>query len=389
MIYKNQAQKRKVMDQQKNRRIFLSSPHMGGDELRFIDEAFESNYIAPVGANLSGFEEDIKSYTGSKNALAVSSGTAAIHLALKVLGVGAGDKVIASSFTFIGSVSPIVFAGAEPIFVDSNYASWNADPNLLEEAFRREKPKAFILTHLYGQMAEIEAINYLCDKYGVYLIEDSAESLGATFAGKQSGSFGKMGIFSFNGNKIITTSGGGMLISDDESLIKKARFLSTQAKEDFLHYEHLEIGFNYRMSNVVAGIGRGQMMVLDKRIARKREIFDQYQKNLADQAVEFMPEIAGSVGNRWLTTLVIRDGKTKPDQLIKALENENIESRPLWKPMHKQPVFAGSTSYTNGVSEELFANGICLPSSTTMSDQDVARVSEIIKTTLQSGFLRP
>ena len=362
-----------------NKRIFLSPPHMGGEERAFIDAAFESNYIAPVGENLTGFENDIKSYTGAGHALGVVSGTAAIHLALRVLGVGAGDKVAASSFTFMGSVSPITFVGAEPVFVDSDEKSWNIDPNLLEACFKTRKPKALVLTHLYGQCADLGAIGDLCERYGVILIEDAAESLGATFEGRHTGTFGRMGIYSFNGNKIITTSGGGMLVSDDETLIKKAGFLSTQAREAFVHYEHTEIGYNYRLSNVLAGIGRGQMKVLADRVKRKREIFEFYQKALNDLPVKFMPELENSQGNRWLTAMTIEEKKIQPETLRLALEAENIESRPLWKPMHAQPVFAGADRVVSGASEKLFAKGLCLPSGTAMGEADLAFVCETIR----------
>lgn len=362
-----------------NKRIFLSPPHMGGAERDFIDAAFESNYIAPVGENLTGFENDIKAYTGAKHALGVVSGTAAIHLALRVLGIGAGDRVAASSFTFMGSVSPITFAGAEPVFVDSDEKSWNIDPNLLEDCFKTRKPKALVLTHLYGQCADLQAIGDLCERYGVILIEDAAESLGATFEGRHTGTFGRMGIYSFNGNKIITTSGGGMLVSDDGALIKKAGFLSTQARDPFPHYEHTEIGYNYRLSNVLAGIGRGQMRVLADRVRRKREIFDFYKKTLSDLPIAFMPELSNSRGNRWLTAMTIETQKIQPETLRLALEAENIESRPLWKPMHLQPVFAKADRVVSGVGEALFAKGLCLPSGTAMGEADLGFVCDTIR----------
>ena len=363
-------------------RIFLSPPHMGGNELKYIEEAFEANYIAPVGENLNKFEEAIKNYTGAKYALAVVSGTSAIHLTLRILGIKDGDEVLASTFTFIGSVNAILYEKALPFFIDSDYKSWNLDPNLLHQELSNRKklnkkmPKALILTHLYGQSADIENIVNICDEFGVYLIEDSAESLGATFNKRQSGTFGKAGIFSFNGNKIITTSGGGVLVSDDEALIKEAGFLSTQAKEHYLHYEHKTYGYNYRMSNIVAGIGRGQMEVLSDRVNRKREVFDLYKNHLSDE-IEFMPELENSIGNRWLTAILFKDGALI-DRVIKALEKENIESRPLWKPMHLQPLFKDAKSLTNGVSEDLFSRGLCLPSGTSMSNDDVKMISEII-----------
>lgn len=368
-----------------NKRIFLSPPHMGGNELAYIQEAFESNYIAPLGHNVDAFETQIKTYTGAKYALALTSGTAAIHLALRVLGIKDGDEVMASSFTFIGSVAPILYERCTPFFIDSDKESWNLDPNLLEEelsqraATGKKQPKALIVTHLYGQCADIKRIAAICEHYGVLLIEDAAESLGATYAGKQSGTFGKMGIYSFNGNKIITTSGGGMLISDNESLIAHARHLSTQAREPAPHYEHTEYGYNYRMSNIVAGIGRGQMEVLDERIQRRREIFELYHHALgAIEGISFMPELEGSIGNRWLTTLMLPES-ISPEQLRLALEKENIESRPLWKPMHAQPLFQGAKQKITGVSDELFARGICLPSGSSLSNEDVATIISMVK----------
>lgn len=369
-------------------RIFLSPPHIGGNELKYIIEAFEANYIAPVGENLNKFEEVITDFTGAKYALAVSSGTSAIHLALRCLGISEGDEVFASTFTFIGSVVPILYERAIPFFIDSETKSWNLDPNLLYDELKERKennqklPKALIVTHLYGESADIEKIKSICDEFGVLLIEDSAESLGATFNSKQTGTFGKAGIYSFNGNKIITTSGGGILVSDDEEFIKEARFLSTQARENFLHYEHNTYGYNYRMSNIVAGIGRGQMEVLNERIERKREVFDLYQKFLGD-SVEFMPELENSKGNRWLSAILFKEAKFV-NQVIEALEKENIESRPLWKPMHLQPLFKDSKSRLNGVSEELFNRGLCLPSGTSMSDLDVEFVANIIKRELKN-----
>ena len=298
------------------------------------------------------------------------------------------DEVLASTFTFIGSVHAILYERATPFFIDSDYKSWNLDPNLLHEELSNRKksnkkmPKALILTHLYGQSADIENIANICDEFGVYLIEDSAESLGASFNKKQSGTFGKAGIYSFNGNKIITTSGGGVLVSDDESLIKEAGFLSTQAREQYLHYEHKTYGYNYRMSNIVAGIGRGQMEVLNDRIKRKREVFDLYKKHLSDE-VEFMPELENSIGNRWLSAITFKD-ESLVNRVIDALEKENVESRPVWKPMHLQPLFKDAKSLVNGVSEDLFARGLCLPSGTSMSDSDVKMVSDVINRELES-----
>ena len=364
-------------------RIFLSPPHMSGKEQAYIAEVFESNYIAPLGAFVNQFEESIKAYTGTSNALALSSATAGLHLALRVLGVSEGDYVLASSFTFIGSVSAILYQNAQPIFVDSD-ESWNISPELLEEAIRTapKKPKALIVTHLYGQLCELDEISAICKEEGICLIEDAAESLGSSYHGMQSGTFGDMGVYSFNGNKILTTSGGGMLVSENEEWIEKAKFLSTQAKEDHLHYEHKEFGYNYRMSNVLAAIGVAQMEVLDERVNRRREIFNLYQKSLCEyEAIQFMPEIRDSRGNRWLSTLTL--GKTAPQKIIDALEEANIESRPLWKPMHMQPLFINALVVEDGTSQKLFERGICLPSGSSMSDEDVYRVCDTLKKALK------
>ena len=354
-------------------RIFLSPPHMSGKEQEYIAEVFKSNYIAPLGAFVNRFEEEIKNYTKSSYALALSSATASLHLALKVLNIKEGDIVLASTFTFIGSINSIIYEKAIPYFIDSDN-SWNLSPKLLKEAIKKapKKPKALILTHIYGQMAKIDEIVEICKENNIYLIEDSAESLGATFKDKESGTFGNLGVFSFNGNKILTTSGGGVLISQNREWIEKAKFLSTQAKENKLYYEHKEIGYNYRMSNVLASIGVAQMEVLDKRIERKREIFNLYKELLN---VEFMPEIKDSKGNRWITTILVKN----PYKIIEALEKENIESRPLWKPMHLQPIFKNSLREVDGVSENLFENGLCLPSGTAMKNEDIERICNIIK----------
>lgn len=367
-------------------RIFLSAPHMGGNEIKYIQEAFDANYISPMGEQITKFEEAIKAYTGAKHAVALSSGTAAIHLALRTLGVSDGDEVFASSFTFIGGVAPIMYERCAPFFIDSDEDSWNLDPLLLLEALESRKksgkmPKALILAHLYGQAAKMEEIKAICDKYEVAIIEDAAESLGATVGGKHTGTIGKAGIYSFNGNKIITSSGGGMLVTDDEKMAKEARFLATQAKEPYLHYEHETFGYNYRMSNIVAAIGRGQMEVLPKRVERRREIFALYKELFKDiSEIKFMPEIAGSHGNRWLTTLTLDAKlKTTPNEIIKVLEGQNIESRPLWKPMHAQPLFKDAGRITNGFSEMLFERGLCLPSGSSMDDEDVVLVAKIVK----------
>jgi UDP-N-acetylbacillosamine transaminase len=361
------------------KRLFLSPPHMSGEELKLIEKVFESNYIAPLGEYVNKFEESVKNYTGSENALALNSGTSAIHLALRVSGVGVGDYVLASTFTFIGSVAPILYQGATPIFIDSD-SSWNLSPELLEDFLKNWKdktPKALILTHLYGQMADIEKIAKICKEHGITLIEDSAEALGASFGNQQSGTFGDFGIFSFNGNKILTTSGAGVLVGRDREKIEKAKFLSTQAKEDFIHYEHKEFGYNYRLSNVLASIGVAQMGVLGERVEKKREIFQWYREELGD-LVEFMPELENSRGNRWLTTILFRE-KIDLDRAMEIFSKESVETRPLWKPMHLQPVFENSISNLNGNSEKMFENGLCLPSGTVMEREDVERVSQILK----------
>jgi len=366
-------------------RIFLSPPHMGNNELKYIGDAFESNYIAPVGKNLNDFEQSIKDFSGAKHSLAVSSGTGAIHLILRYLDIKDDDLIFSSTFTFIGSVVSAIYQRAELFFIDSD-SSWNLDANLLEDELKdraklnKKMPKALIVTHLYGQMADIENIKNICDRFGVALIEDSAESLGSIYNGKQSGTFGLAGIFSFNGNKIITTSSGGAIVSDNADLIDRCKFLSTQAKEDYLHYEHETYGYNYRMSNILASIGKGQMEVLQSRVDRKREIFIEYQKNLESLDVEFMPEIENSKGNRWLTTLLFKNQEIR-DRVIDKLNEANIESRPLWKPMHLQPLFIklGSGSKLSGVSENLFKRGLCLPSGTTLITSQIERICSIIK----------
>ncbi len=356
-------------------RIFLSPPHMGGQEQAAIEAVFKSNYIAPLGEAVSGFEADVRAFCGVPYALALSSGTAALHLALRLAGVGPGDRVAASSFTFIASVAPITYLGATPLLIDSEARSWNLDPNLLEQACQEQPIKALVVTHLYGQCADLTAIMAICDRFGVVLIEDAAESLGAQWRGRQSGTFGAFGVYSFNGNKIITTSGGGMLVGHDEKKMAHAAKLATQAREPVAHYEHCEVGYNYRLSNVLGAIGRGQMQVLADRVAQKRAIFSFYQEQLGDLPLHFMPELPGSEGNRWLTTLCIdpKSGVT-PQQVRLALEKEQIESRPLWKPMHLQPVFAKMPSRLNGVSETLFERGLCLPSGTAMDTSDLQRV---------------
>ena len=356
---------------------------MSGNELKYIEKVFESNYIAPLGEFVNKFEDSIKTYTKSENAIALSSGTAGIHLALRILGIKEDDDVLASTFTFIGSVSAILYQGSNPVFIDSDKESWNISPKLLEEYLINcsKKPKALILTHLYGQCADIEKIVLICKEHNIYLIEDAAESLGATFNGKHTGTFGDFGIYSFNGNKILTTSGGGMLVSKNKEYNTKAMFYSTQAREDEIFYEHNEYGYNYRMSNVLSAIGVAQMEVIEERVKQKREIFSWYKESLNDiEEITFMPELKNSRGNRWLSTLVF--GKTFPNKIMEALDKINVESRPLWKPMHLQPLFKGSKTYLDGTSEELFKRGLCLPSSTIMTKDDVTIISDVIRKSL-------
>ena len=356
---------------------------MGGNELKYIEKVFESNYIAPLGEYVNKFEESIRNYTSTPNALAVSSGTAAIHLALRILGIGEGDDVLASTFTFIGSVSAILYQHATPVFIDSDTKSWNISPLLLEQYLKEcaKKPKALILTHLYGMSADIEEIASICKKHNIYLIEDAAESLGATFNGKHTGTFGDFGIYSFNGNKILTTSGGGMLVSSNKEWIDKALFYATQAKGPYIHYEHEEYGYNYRMSNVLAAIGVGQMEVIEERVLKKREILNWYKEFLGEiEEITFMPELENSRGNRWLTALTFE--KTDYNKIMKALEEINVESRPLWKPMHMQTLFKGYKNHLDGTSEALYEKGLCLASSTIMTKEDVKMICDTIKQNL-------
>ncbi|MCJ8314565.1 MAG: aminotransferase class I/II-fold pyridoxal phosphate-dependent enzyme [Pseudomonadales bacterium] len=358
---------------------------MGENERHFVEEAFQSNWIAPLGPNVDAFETDLAAYVNSGYAAALSSGTAAIHLALNLLGVSYGDTVICSSFTFVASANPILYQGAVPIFIDSEPESWNMSPIALEKCLndcQRNgiKPKAIIVVHLYGQSADMDLIVDLSKRFNVPIVEDAAESLGAKYKGRDTGTFGKFGIFSFNGNKIITTSGGGMLISHDKKMIEKARYLSTQAREPAPHYEHTEIGFNYRMSNVLAGIGRGQLEVLDDRVRAKRHLFDRYVDKLKEiECIEWMPEPEWSYSNRWLTTLCIKPhkGGITPSGLIEKLSFFNIEARHLWKPMHQQPLFSKAQYYPHSnisVSDRLFDTGLCLPSASNMTEEQQERV---------------
>ncbi len=360
-------------------RIFLSPPEMGGNEQNYIKQVFESNYIAPLGAFVDRFEESIKSYTQCSHALALSSGTAALHLALRVTGVRAGDIVLASSFTFIGSVAAILYQKAEPVFIDSDN-SWNLSPLLLKKALTmlKKPPKALILTHLYGQCAQLQEIIEICRNENIILIEDAAESLGAFYHNKSSGTFGDFGVFSFNGNKIITTSGGGMLLSPYKDFIEQARFLSTQAKEPFIHYEHNTYGYNYRLSNILAAIGVGQMEVLEQRVLKRRQIFEWYAQELEGCHIEFMPELPNTRGNRWLSTIKL-PAHINPKTVVELFEKHNIETRPLWKPMHLQPLFTDTQKVIDGTSEELFLHGLCLPSGGAMNKEQVCFVADILK----------
>ena len=364
------------------KRIYLSSPHMSdeGYERQYVQEAFDTNWIAPLGKNVDEFEKELARKVGSKAAVALSSGTAAIHMALKAAGVGKGDIVFCSSFTFAASANPIIYQNAIPVFIDSDYETWNMSPKALEEAFEKyPNVKAVIVVHLYGLSADMDKIMEVCSKYNVPVIEDAAESLGTLYKGKQTGTFGEYGIYSFNGNKIITTSGGGVLVSDNEERISKVRFWSTQARDKARHYQHSELGYNYRMSNVLAGIGRGQLKVLDQRIEKKKYIFEFYKKELGQlEVVQFMPVNDWNEPNYWLSCMTVT-GKVRPIDIILALEEENIESRPLWKPMHLQPFFEEFDYVGSGVSEKLFETGICLPSDTKMKDEDLQRVVATIK----------
>jgi pyridoxal phosphate-dependent aminotransferase EpsN len=362
-------------------------------ELELVKEAFSTNWIAPLGPMVDAFEAEICACTGARHALAVSSGTAAIHLSLMLLGVTAGDEVLCASFTFAGSAFPIRYLGATPVFVDSEETSWNMDPSLLEEAIRdrmkRGKiPKAVIVVHLYGQSADLDAIMEVCARYGVSIIEDAAESLGTLYRGRPTGALAPLGVLSFNGNKIITTSGGGMLLCHDGKLSARGKFLATQAREPCPWYEHNAVGFNYRMSNVLAAIGRGQLKTLEERVARRRAIFDQYAQNLAQlPGIRFTGDPPWSRSNRWLTCIRIDSAFSgvTPEEIRLALEQENIESRPLWKPMHLQPVFRGCPSYINGVAEKLFNEGLCLPSGNGLSDADLNHVVDVIKSTVRGN----
>lgn len=362
---------------------------MSGNELKYIQDAIDTNWIAPLGPNVNEFEKEICEYVGVNHGLALSSGTAGIHLALRYLGVGPGDYVFCSSFTFAGSCNPIMYQFANPVFIDSEPETWNMSPEALVEAFEWAKqenkmPKAVIVVDLYGQSADYESLLPICEHYGVPVIEDAAEALGATYMGRKCGTFGKIGIFSFNGNKIITTSGGGMVLSENKQLIDKFQFWSTQAREPARHYEHEDFGYNYRMSNICAGIGRGQLMALEDHILRRKAIHLKYQEQLKGLALEFMPISDKGEANYWLTVITLnKESNFIPDDIIAALEQDNIESRPVWKSMHLQPIFKSYPFFshlsTGSVSEDLFNRGICLPSGSSMTESDLDRVIDTVR----------
>ncbi|MEO3945393.1 aminotransferase class I/II-fold pyridoxal phosphate-dependent enzyme [Gorillibacterium sp. CAU 1737] len=380
------------------KRIFLSPPHMSGGELSYIQEAFDTNWIAPLGPNVDAFERELAEQVGVRGAAAVSSGTAALHLALKLLGVGPGDTVFCSSFTFIASANPIQYEGATPVFIDSEPDSWNMSPAALARALwdadrLGRLPKAVIVVNLYGQSAKMLELKALCDRYGVPIIEDAAESLGSTYEGKPSGTFGHFGVYSFNGNKIITTSGGGMLVSDDTVALERARFLATQARDPAPHYQHSTVGYNYRMSNVLAGIGRAQLEVLEERVRARRLIFATYASELEDlPGISFMPELAEGRSNRWLTVMTVnaQESGVSVASLLRSLAEQNIEARPVWKPLHLQPLFLEAAYYSHAPGEsfceKLFAEGICLPSGSSLTEEEQARVISCVREQMKRGI---
>jgi len=374
-------------------KIWLSSPHIGTNEFQYVNEAFATNWIAPLGPHVNAFEEGLQQQTNTKHAAALSSGTSALHLALILLGVKAGDTVFCQSITFSASANPIAYQGAIPVFIDSEMDTWNMDPALLrsalEEAKQNDKlPKAIIPVHLYGMPAKMNELISIANEYGVPVIEDAAEALGSSIDNKTCGSFGDFGVLSFNGNKIITTSGGGALISDNAEMIEKARFLATQARDAAPHYQHSHIGYNYRMSNVLAGIGRGQLEVLNDRVQARRSNFERYKKyfskhNNTGFNIQFQEEPGRYYSNRWLTCILVDSNANKglTREVIRlAMEVENIEARPLWKPMHQQPIFASSKSYLNGVSDKLFENGLCLPSGSNLTEEEFERIFNCLDT---------
>ncbi len=374
----------------KNHRIFLSPPDVRGTESKMVEEAIASNWVAPIGPDLDAFEDELAEQCGREHVVCLTSGTAAIHLALLALGIGPGDRVAVATFTFAASANPVVYVGAEPFFIDSESTSWNISPELLEAAIDQSqsegKPiKALVAVDLYGQCADYQAIEAICDRYGVMLIDDAAEALGSHAFGRPAASFGHVGIYSFNGNKIITTSGGGALATDDPTIAARVRSLATQAREPVAHYEHREIGYNYRLSNVLAAFGRAQLATLGERLARRQEINERYKSEFADLPVSFMPIPAWSEPNHWLTTIVLDDSRVSVDNVRVALEELGIESRPLWKPLHLQPCFEGAGHLVDGTSERLFAGGLCLPSGSGLRDVDQDRVVAAVRQQLLAG----
>lgn len=367
-----------------NKRIWLSPPHMGGSELKYIQEAFATNWISPVGPHIENFEHQLVAYNNAGFCAALSSGSAAIHLALMILGVEAGDEVICSSFTFSASCNPICYLNAIPVFVDSEKETWNMNPALLEDAINQrlkhgKKPKAIVLVHLYGMPAKMKEIMEIADRFDIPVVEDAAEALGSTYNDKKLGTFGRIGVYSFNGNKIITTSGGGALVSQNEGFVKRTKYLATQARQPATHYEHTEIGYNYRLSNISAGIGLGQLEVLPERIRQRRSNYEFYRHALKNLPLSFLEEPAGAFSNRWLTTISVNSQDVTLESIRLALEKEQIESRPLWKPMHLQPVFKDCPAIVDGTSETLFKTGLCLPSGSSMTTEDLNRVCAVIR----------
>jgi len=365
-------------------KIWLSSPHMGGNEQRYVDEAFKTNWIAPLGPNVNFFEEAIQKYINNDvHVAALSAGTAAIHLALEILGVSHGDEVLCQSLTFSASANPIKYLGANPIFVDSERDTWNISPELLEQAIvdrmaRGKKPKAIIAVHLYGMPYKVTEVKDVAERYDIPVVEDSAEALGSTYNNIKCGSFGEIGILSFNGNKIITTSGGGALVAKNQKYKERAVFLATQARDDAPHYQHSNVGFNYRMSNVLAGIGRGQMEVIDDRVAARRANHEFYKSSLGHlEEIEFLNEPKGFFSNRWLSCILTPSYEMR-EKIRYALLEDEVESRPLWKPMHMQPIFETSPHYSDGTSEDLFERGLCLPSGSNLTNQDLDRIVTLI-----------
>ena len=369
-------------------RIFLSVPHMGGHEKNYVQKAIEDNWVSAVGPNLPGFEHDICQHTNSRHAVALSSGTAAIHLALRLLGVATGDEVLCSTFTFVASANPILYLGATPVFIESEAETWNMCPDTLRAAIedrlsKGRKPAAILLVHLYGMPAKLKELMAVAEEFDIPVVEDAAEALGSRYGGHQVGTFGRMGVFSFNGNKIITTSAGGALITSEEDLAEKARFLATQAKDPAPFYQHSEMGYNYRLSNISAGIGRGQIEVLEMRVKQRREIFNYYRNQLQSiEGLEFVSEPKACFANRWLTTILLPEGH-QPESIRQALEEENIETRPLWKPMHLQPLFEGNLYFGDNLSERLFQRGLCLPSSSSLQEEDLEKVVKNLKRLLE------